>query len=980
MGLSAPTLPFVFILIFMPFMWASIPLWLKKRQRKLQPQGFSPQGSLHPLSSQRKSLLLMSLISPVVSFILSLTFLYQVLHTGTQVFTTAWIPTLGLNLTFRLDALSLLFSTLISGIGILVLVYARYYLSDQDNLHKLYSLLLLFMTAMLGIVLSENILILLVFWEFTSLVSFLLIGYWPDSHLARQGARTSLLVTAGGGLFLLIGFVLLGQIAGSYELTQIFAQRETILASPLYPLALAGILLGAFTKSAQVPFYFWLPHAMAAPTPVSAYLHSATMVKAGVFLLARLFPAVGGTDLWIIVVSSIGLFTMLYGAIMASFKYDLKSLLAFSTVSHLGLITMLLGFSTPLALFAALFHLINHAVFKAPLFMITGAIEHATGTRDLRRLSGLSKTYPFLALLTGITAAAMAGMPLFNGFLSKEMMLEASLAVAWPLSIQQLYPWLIALAAICSVFYSARIALLPFYQSLNQSSSEPTSAEQKLSLHPISLGMLLPIAIFALGCILVGIAGEFFVGSFLHSATESLMQAPLQRDAIRLWHGWTLPLGISLLAFALAALFFRFRHFLQVWYAKQREFHELTLFNQAIERTIYQCQRLVQHIENGQLSQYLVYFFYALAILITGQLFLSGYKLPEHTGLPLDLVSITVAVALILSTLASVWFFQRRFVSLLLFSITGLMLTILFARHSAPDLALTQLSVEAVSVILLMLALYFMPQASQPEQQKNMWVQKTWIRDAVIALWVAALVGFLAYAMLHHPYQTISDYYLEHAKTLGGGNNVVNVILVDFRGFDTFGEITVLGIAGLGIAHLLRGLRFDLPTTDLKGRPWSSDHYPILVAMLARITLPLALMISIYILLRGHNAPGGGFVAGLITSVAIVLQYVASGVAYVQERLQLQYPKWIAAGILIAGLTGIGSWFVGYPFLTSAFGSWELPWLGEVELSSALPFDLGVFFAVVGSTLLILAYVGQISTLQPATKARATVKTTTRES
>ena len=370
----------------------------------------------------------------------------------------AWIPEIGLSLAFRLDGLGLLFAQLILGIGLLVVVYARYYLSGAEAGPRFYAFLLLFMGAMLGLVLSENLLLMLVFWELTSLASFLLIGFRRQNADARRGARLAFLVTGGGGLALLAAVILMGQVVGSYELTVVLASDQTIENHPLYPVILVLFLLGVGTKSAQFPFHFWLPHAMAAPTPVSAYLHSATMVKAGIFLLGRFFPVLSGTELWFYMVSGMGLSTLLLGAYLALFQHDLKGLLAYSTISHLGLITLLFGLGTPLGEIAAIFHIINHAIFKASLFMAAGIIDHETGTRDMRRINGLFKYMPYTAVLAMVAAAAMAGVPLLNGFLSKEMFFGETLALRWLSEAEWhwVFPWAATLAGVFAVAYSLR--------------------------------------------------------------------------------------------------------------------------------------------------------------------------------------------------------------------------------------------------------------------------------------------------------------------------------------------------------------------------------------------------------------------------------------------------------------------------------------------------------------------------------------------
>src|SRR6187431_2733722 len=368
-----------------------------------------------------------------------------------------WLPSLGVDLVVRIDGFAWMFAMLVTGMGVLVVMYARYYLSPDDPAARFYSLLLGFMGSMLGVVVSGNLIQLVLFWELTSVFSFLLIGYWQHRRDARRGARMAFTITAAGGLALLAGVLILGHIVGSYELDAVLGAGDRVRADALYPIALALILLGALTKSAQFPFHFWLPHAMAAPTPVSAYLHSATMVKAGVFLLARLWPVLAGTDMWFWIVGGAGLITLLLGAYAAMFQRDIKAVLAYSTISYLGLITLLLGLNSPLAAVAAVFHTMNHATFKASLFMAAGIVDHETGTRDIRRLNGLFKVMPITATLALVASAAMAGVPLLNGFLSKEMFFAEALDVEGPLPwLDRALPYLVTIAAMFSVTYSVR--------------------------------------------------------------------------------------------------------------------------------------------------------------------------------------------------------------------------------------------------------------------------------------------------------------------------------------------------------------------------------------------------------------------------------------------------------------------------------------------------------------------------------------------
>lgn len=451
-----------------------------------------------------------------------------------------WVPALGLDLSFRMDGFVWLFVSLIFGIGSLVLIYARYYLSKTDPVPRFYAFLMAFTGAMVGVVLSGNILMLVVFWELTSILSFLLIGYWHQGQAARDGARMALIVTGAGGLCLLLAMILLGQIVGSHDLDRVLASGDLVRAHPLYPLVLGLFLIGCFTKSAQMPFHFWLPGAMAAPTPVSAFLHSATMVKAGVFLLVRFSPVLGQTDLWFHLVTGTGMATLVLGAFLAIFRHDLKGLLAYSTISHLGLITALAGIGSDGAILAAIFHLLNHAVFKASLFMAAGIIDHETGTRDMRRLGGLRHAMPVTASLAIVASAAMAGVPLLNGFLSKEMFFAA--AADWNNGswLDNALPYWAVLAGAFSVAYSLRFIASVFFG--------PVATDLPRSPHEPPALMRRPVEALVLICLLVGILPGLTLGPVLHLAAVSVLGPDLPYTDIALWHGLTLPLAMSCVA------------------------------------------------------------------------------------------------------------------------------------------------------------------------------------------------------------------------------------------------------------------------------------------------------------------------------------------------------------------------------------------------------------------------------------------------
>ena len=865
--------------------------------------------------------------------------------------TLNWIPSLDLSLAFRLDGLALLFAILVLGIGLLVILYARYYLSAKEKAGRFYAYLLLFMGAMLGVVTSDNLLLLVVFWELTSLSSFLLIGFWGHQTGARKGARMAMTVTGMGGLALLAGVLLIGGVVGSFSLQTVLESGDLIRGSEWYPLILCLVLLGVFTKSAQFPFHFWLPHAMAAPTPVSAYLHSATMVKAGVFLMARLYPALAGTDLWFELVSLAGMLTLLWGAFAALFQHDLKGLLAYSTISHLGLITLLFGLNSEMAAVAAVFHIINHATFKASLFMAAGIIDHETGTRDMRRINGLWKYMPYTAVLAMVASAAMAGVPLLNGFLSKEMFFAETLdshqlgALSWILPVGA------TLGGVFSVAYSARFIHDVFFNG------EPVNLP-KYPPHEPPRYMKVPVEILVALCVAVGVFPAITVAGLLAVAATATLGGNLPEYHLSIWHGFNLPLLMSVVATVGGVLVYTQRRRLFALRSRVPDIDAKLVFEGQVQRLGRWSAAITQRFQNGSLQSYVAWLIALVAVVLLTQL----GKLPslslDVAMLPMDGVAILCTAMLVAGALLTTILHRHRMTSIMSLSVVGLMVSLLFVRFSAPDLALTQLSVEVVTMLLLMLAMYFLPVRTKAESSSI-----RVLRDMLLALICGVGVAVMAFLVMTGETSTISQFFMDNSKPGGGGTNVVNVILVDFRGFDTFGEITVLGIAAMGIYALLKDLELRSAKYDSLGRPWAKDAHPLILVTISRPLLPLALLIAVYIFLRGHNLPGGGFVAGLITSVALVLQYVASGVAWVHSRMPGDYHPVVALGVLLAGLTGIGSWAFGYPFLTSDFAYIYWPVVGKFELATAMLFDTGVFLTVVGATLLMLANLGKLSLL-----------------
>ena len=860
-----------------------------------------------------------------------------------------WIPQLGLSFSFFVDGLGFFFAALILGIGFLIIVYARFYLTRDDPMGRFYCYLLLFQGSMVGIVLSDNVLLLLVFWELTSLTSFLLIGYWSHLPESRQGARMALIVTGGGGLALIAGLLLLGQAAGSYELSEILQRGAQIKASPLYLPALLLVLVGAFTKSAQFPFHFWLPHAMAAPTPVSAYLHSATMVKAGVFLMARLWPVLAGTDEWFLIVSLTGLVTMVIAAWIALFKDDLKQLLAFSTVSHLGFMTMLLGMGTRTAAIAAVFHILNHATFKAPLFMAAGIVEHQAHTRDIKRLGGLLVLMPITGTLAIIASASMAGVPLFNGFLSKELMLEEAAHTVYAGS-----PWLVpamaTFGALLSAAYSARLVFHAFLgKPRNDYPHHP---------HDPPLGMWLPVAVLVALVVVIGVLPGLFSQAIVERTASAVTGSEITGLHLSLWHGFTPALALSMLALMGGLAMLGAYQPINGWRLSLPRPEAKRMFEGAIDLGVLAARRIIDLSHTQSLPRYAG--IVMLAVIGLGALgFLTGtHGAGDRATLPVSGVALVAWIVLLAACVMVVVRQEDRLLTLILTSVVGLVVSLAFLQFSAPDLALTQISVEVVTTILLLLALNLLPKKTALDGTAPL----RFAQLGVAGIAGAAVTG-LAYAVMTRGFETISSYHIEQSKPGGGGTNVVNVILVDFRGYDTFGEIIVLGIAGIAIFALLDSALRGAAARMLDAmRPGveSYDMHPMMLSVVTRVLLPLVVTAGIYILLRGHNLPGGGFIAGLIVAIAFIMQYMASGYGWAHSRARLDAQVMIGGGLALAGLTGVASWVFGRPFLTSTYGYVHLPIIGEFELASAMAFDIGVFFTVVGVVLISLATISRV--------------------
>lgn len=892
-----------------------------------------------------------------------------------------WLPSLGLNFVLRMDGFAWLFSMLVLGIGTLVSLYARYYMSPDDPVPRFFAFFLAFMGAMLGLVISGNLIQIVFFWELTSLFSFLLIGYWHHRADARRGAYMALMVTGAGGLCLLAGVMLLGHIVGSYDLDLVLAAGDQIRAHALYPVMLALVLIGALSKSAQFPFHFWLPHAMAAPTPVSAYLHSATMVKAGVFLLARLWPSLSGSEEWFWIVGGAGALTLLLGAYCAMFQNDLKGLLAYSTISHLGLITLLLGLNSPLAAVAAVFHILNHATFKASLFMAAGIIDHESGTRDIRKLSGLVRLIPFTATLAMVASASMAGVPLLNGFLSKEMFFAETVFISATKWVEIALPVIATIAGTFSVAYALRFTVDVFF------GPPPTNLPH--TPHEPPRWMRAPVELLVFTCLLVGIFPAQIVGSILAAAALPVVGGVLPEYSLAIWHGWNAPMIMSLVAMSGGVvLYLMLRK--QLKRGRFKYPPVISYFNgkRAFERSLVVMMRGVRKIEKRISTKRLQpqLFLLVLVALIGGLIPMlnSGLSWGDRPKIPGSVVFVTLWVLAIACALGAAWQAKyHRLAALTMVSVCGLMTCITFVWFSAPDLALTQLVVEVVTTVLILLGLRWLPRRIEevsplPNTLRRARVRR--VRDFLLSTVVGGGMALLSYAMLtRQTPNDISSFYLSRALPEGGGSNVVNVMLVDFRGFDTLGEITVLGAVALTVYALLRRFRpskesMELPpqqrqlapdvATDLVNPRQASDTalgFMMVPAVLVRLLLPIALVVSFYLFMRGHNQPGGGFVAGLVMSVAFILQYMVAGTQWVEAQMSLRPMRWMGFGLFSATLTGLGALCFGYPFLTTHTLHLSVPVLGDIHIASALFFDVGVYAMVVGSTLLMLTALGHQS-------------------
>ena len=831
-----------------------------------------------------------------------------------------WAPSLGLSLSFNLDGLGLLFAILITGIGALIVLYASHYLEGHVHASRFYASLFAFMGAMLGVVLSDNILTLFVFWELTGFTSFLLIGFEHERAAARAAALQALIVTGAGGLALLAAGVLLIDVSGTVSLSAMATQRVSIVASPFYGSIAGLILLAAFTKSAQVPFHFWLPNAMEAPTPVSAYLHSATMVKAGVYLIARMTPVFGSTPLWATAVTVAGAATMIVGAYRSVQETDLKRILAYSTLSALGVLTMLLGVGTREAIVAALVYLVAHACYKGALFLVAGAIDHEVGTRDISVLAGLRRTMPITALAGGAAALSMAGVPLTLGFVGKDGAYAALLqAAGW-------FPWLLALMVLASIFLGLAgliAGVLPFRGD----------AALVKEVHDPAWPLWIPPLILATGGLIVGVAPSLLNGSLSAAATAVAgTSVELARRVARS----RAALLLSMLTLAAVAFAYVVHESVRTRTWKPRRGSE-DLYEGALSGLDAMSRTIAPALHSASLRTYV------MVIVVTSAL-VGGAALVTAPGFgsALPRTSITapdvLIVVLIIAGAMAAALAQSTMSAVLALGAVGYGVALMFVSFGAPDLAMTQFSVETLTVLIYVLVFRHFRGLGELSPRLVR------VRDGLIAAGIGIFIGALLLSVATTDTAAgLKEYFAEFGPTLGHGRNIVNVILVDFRAFDTLGEITVLATVAIGVRGLLR---FGADGR-LRHEPVQPVDSPVFRTA-ARLLMPLLLLFSVFLLLRGHNEPGGGFVGGLVAAAAFALYAIAFGVKQARQALLVKPMTLLGGGLLLALVSGLPAVLRGQPFLTALWVPGSLP-LGTPAL-----FDVGVFLVVAGVVLMMI--------------------------
>lgn len=931
-------------------------------------------------------------VFPALAVLLFIPLTRQVVLEKPLLLSQPWLPSLGLNFVLYLDGLSAMFGLLITGIGALVLVYTGYYFSGKPGVGRFFCYLILFMTSMLGLVLAGDLILVFIFWEGTSLLSYLLIAYNFNQPLARQGAFRSLFITGSGGIALLIGFLLLGQVSGTFSIEQIIQNNGLVLGSDLYPWILILIALGAFTKSAQVPFHIWLPGAMSAPTPASAFLHSATMVKAGIYILARLHPAIGRTDLWFWLLTITGLSTMIIAAVLGLRQYDLKRLLAYSTISQLGVMVALLGQDTSIAFKALVVSILAHALYKSALFLLTGIIDHETGTRDIRKLGGLWKKMPRTALFSGLAALSMAGLPPLFGFLAKETLLATAVHPGLPPLIDILFPSL-------TVFAGALLLVLSgifFFDTFLGKKGEASQAA-----HDPPLWMLFAPAIPAVLSLSVGLAPEPLPLAELLAKAAQAAYGEQVKVSLALWTGINVPLVLSIIAISLGTGMFLIHRRLRAALENIPESWNLERVYQGILGGIDRLSGWAVRLQSGALRRYL-----AIMLVAVGCLLVGLRALPLLPGIitqiryPFDLFFYLQTFAIVVAALTALVgvFVRRDLLAIFLMATSGLAVALSMALEPAPDVSLVQIVVDILVTVILVLSLSRLPRVQRMRAAEFTFKQSRLglARDGMIAAGSGLVIFLIALAALSsRPRESLpAEYYLANAKPLTEARDAVGAVVVDFRGFDTLIEITVFAMAGIGVYTLLNYASrkakdpiphetFEEPSPEHeaghpKTRGIGSLPTSPMMHLLAYLMLPLVLVMAIVYLMYGHNQPGDGFTAGVIIALGIAFWDVVFGFSTTHRRLKWIRPMpLVIAGLglelingsLAALLSGNFMANVDYGKLLTSLLGMPMPGV-EFHLNSAFIFELAICLAVLGGSNFILDTLGRPRTYERESTTR----------
>jgi multicomponent K+:H+ antiporter subunit A len=880
-----------------------------------------------------------------------------------------WLPTLGLSASLYYDSFSALFALLVAGIGVLVMIYGGYYLKGDNYAWRFQFYMLLFMVAMLGVVMAGDVITLFVFWELTSITSFLIIAHKTKDDAARRGAFRALFITGGGGIALLAGLLFMSTVSGSTEYTVILNSGAVLKHFQYYPVILILIAFGAFTKSAQFPAHIWLPGAMSAPTPASAYLHSATMVNAGIYLMARLHPALGGTEWWFWLLGSFGLLTMLVGAYVGVKQNDLKALLAYSTIAQLGVLMLLIGQDLPEAFKAMVIGVLAHAFYKSALFMAAGIVDHEAGTRDLRRLGGLRKTMPPVFVVAALAGLSMAGLPPMLGFLAKETLLGAAVLPTASSAFDLLLTVAAVVAGSLLLLQAGIFVIDTFLGKPRDPSVHP---------HKPPIGMWLAPAIPAALSLLIGIAPEpQMLESFLSSAASSAYGGTV-KVSLDLFHGINGPLVLGLVAIGLGIVLLIFRARVRAVTMAHAGFS----FNRVYDNTLRGIDCLAYfatRLQAGHLRHYLAVMLIAVAVLIV----LFGALPPLepidqvlHTG---DGLAMLRGFALLLALVASAAtiVLRRDFWAILAMTVSGLSVAILMALEPAPDVALVQIVVDILSAVILVLVLTRLPRVVRLHAAEVTYRQgrSQLARDAIVAIGAGIIVGTIVLtALTARPRESaVTPYYEQSAKPLTDAADIVGAIVVDFRGFDTLIEITVFSMAGIGVYLLLRYASRtasdvepieprDLRRWGYRTRGIVDPRTSSFVRLAGQVVFPLALILAAVQILFGASQPGDGFTAGVIISLAVSLLYIVSGYEETKRRLPWLRPlPLIEGGILLAiANASSAALLTGSFFAPVDFGKLlSLPLPANVHLSTATLFELAICLSVLGSAALILDTLGR---------------------